>query len=312
MAWWPGKNIGRPQGGWIKQGLARNAELKQRGMDTPQPVYDPAAKAAFGQQGQTGMANQQQAYGLYADMAAGKGPSVAEGQLRAGQDQALANTMAVAAGGRSGNLGAQARTATQAIAGTAMATNAQAAQLRAQEQQAAMAGMAGIAGQQAGQGLGLQGQAAGQEFAGATQWGLGQRGLDIEQLQGNRAFFSDMSKNAANAIGMGVALSDKRAKTRKSASGDGMASDAARHVEAMPFEFKPGMGEPGPQYGVTAQSLARSPAGRTAVMQGPDGLLRVDPKKLASLSMAAAAENTRQIDELKKKISGKKKKKKVA
>jgi hypothetical protein len=47
--------------------------------------------------------------------------------------------------------------------------------------------MAGQGLQQQGMGLGLMGQASGQQLGADTQWGLGQRELDLKQLEGNRA-----------------------------------------------------------------------------------------------------------------------------
>ncbi len=324
MAWWPGKNIGRPQGGWIKSGLDRNNQLKQRGMDVPQPQYNADAMGQFKGAAQGG-ANaygadrgaQGQALGLYRDAATGGAPSAAEVQMQAGSDQAIANQISLGAAGRTGNIGAQMQGAQQAGAGISAATNQQAAQLRAQEMEQARAGLAGLSTNMAGQslqreatGLGLQAQASGQQLASETQWGLGQRQLDIEQLQGNRAFGMGIVDKAADAAAMGVMYSDKRAKANLAPSG-GAATEAALKSKPSMFEYEPGMGPPGPRVGVTAQGLASTPAGRATVSQGPDGLLRVDPKQLASLSMAAAAENAAEIEKLKAKIGGKKKKKKV-
>src|SRR5688572_4655083 len=157
---------------------------------------------------------QGQALGMYQDMAAGNGPSVAQLQMQQGQDQAIANQMAMQAQGRGGNLGANMRAASQAGVGMQMQGNQQAAQLRAQEQQAAMAGAAGLSTEMAGQGLqqqlgaqGMLGDAYGQQLAAQTQWGLGQRELDLKQRQGNRQFGMDLGFGITDRI-----FSDMRAK----------------------------------------------------------------------------------------------------
>lgn len=137
---------------------------------------------------------------MYRDAAMGNGPSVAEQQMKAGADQAVANQMAMQAQGRGGNLGANMRAAGQAGVGMQMQNNQQAAQLRAAEQQAAMQGFAGLGSTMADQGLqqqlagqGFAGDIYGQQLASETQWGLGQRELDLKQREGNRAFGKDVS-----------------------------------------------------------------------------------------------------------------------
>lgn len=195
--WYPGKNI--------IEGIQDNRELKNRSIAAggqPAPQYDQGGLAAFqgaAAQGSSALGNargmQGDTFGMYRDMAQGGGPSLAQAQLGQQNAQNVATQQAMAAQGSGGNLAAMQRGAAGVGAAGAMAGQQQLAQLRAQEQQAAMAGMAGMSNtmagqglQQQGMGLGLLGQAHGQQLGANTQWGLGQRGMDIEQLGGNRDF----------------------------------------------------------------------------------------------------------------------------
>lgn len=195
--WYPGKKI--------VEGIQENRRLRDRATDAggqPAPQYDQQGLAAFqGAAGQGGAAlagargMQGDTFGMYRDMAMGNGPSLAQAQLAQQNASNVANQQAMAAQGGGGNLAAMQRQAGAAGAAGAMAGQQQLAQLQAQEQQAALAGMGGMANtmagqglQQQGMGLGLMGQAHGQQLGANTQWGLGQRGMDIEQLGGNRDF----------------------------------------------------------------------------------------------------------------------------
>lgn len=78
-------------------------------------------------------------------------------------------------------------------------------------------------------------------------------------------------------------------------------------VRPVSYDYKPGVlqageGDPGRQYGLLAQDLARTPEGRSVVERGPDGLLRVQIPQLALMNTAADAEQQREIDRLKKKV----------
>jgi len=99
-----------------------------------------------GMQSQTARGQQDQLAGLLYRQSMGKaGPSAAEGQLQAGQEAAMRQTMAMAAGAR-GNPYLARRSAIDAQAGLAGQTNQQAAILRAQEQQAAQQQLGGLLG----------------------------------------------------------------------------------------------------------------------------------------------------------------------
>lgn len=70
------------------------------------------------------------------------------------------------------------------------------------------------------------------------------------------------------------------------------ASEAFARARPMAYEYKrPGPGAPpGPQVGFSAQSMARTPAGRAILGRDGDGMLRFDPQKAQSLTMAATAD----------------------
>lgn len=296
--------------------IRRQRELKERGMNTPKPLFNNSAYQDFrgaaaqgGSATEAGRAGMRDAMGMYGDMAAGNGPSVAEQQMKRGQDQAVANQMAMRASGSGGNLGAAMQGASAAGAGMAMQGNADAAALRAGEQQAAMAGLAQTAGQyaqgglsQQGMGLGLQGQAAGQQLAADTQWGLGQRAMDLEQLQGNRGFGLGVAQGLTGAAGTGAGIgamfSDMRAKEDVMSSG-GAATEAARAANPINFQYREGMGPPGQRTGISANALATTPAGAAVTTPDPQsGMLTVDPAQLSGLSMAATAETVNRVDRI--------------
>jgi len=60
---------------------------------------------------------------------------------------------------------------------------------------------------------------------------------------------------------------------------------------------------PGDQYGPMAQDLASTPAGRTAVKEGPDGKLAVDTGRLTLVNTSAISAQQRQMDELERQIA---------
>lgn len=288
-------------------------------MNVPQPEYDPNALAGFqgvADQGAGALAGargaQGQALGMYTDMAQGNGPSLAQAQLAASGAQTVTDQQAMAAQARGGNLAAQARQAQGAGAAAQMGNAQQMATLQAQEQQANLAGMAGMSNTMAGQGLqqqlagqGLIAGAQGQMLDASTQWGLGQRGLDIQQLESNRGMgmgiFGNVLSGAGMAMGVPGAMSDIRAKTNIAPS-DGAATDAARALAPATFEYREGMGPPGQRAGVMAQDLAATPAGAATVIPTEKGLA-IDAGQLSTLSMATAAEGVQRQDELEQRLA---------
>jgi hypothetical protein len=307
MAWYPGKNLI----GAIRGGMGRNRDLKNRGMNTPQPQYDAGTMGAFqgaADQGGSALAGargaQGQAMGLLGAAARGEGPSVAQTMLGQQNAQNVATQQAMAAQGGGGNLAAQQRQAAGVGAAGAMAGQQQLATLRAGEMAAAQNAFAGQANTMADQGLqqqmgalGLQGAAAGQQLAAGTQWGLGQRGMDLQQLQGNRDFGLGIAQGIAG-IGSSAAqigmLSDERRK-RAIAPGGAAAADALARMDSATFEYEPGAGPPGRQIGTTAQSVER--VAPQAVIETPDGKV-IDRDQGLGLVLAGSADQERRLREL--------------
>lgn len=206
--------------------------------------YGQSAQSMYGVAGPA----QQRVLGMYADAAAGRGPSAAQAMM---QQQAGAIGRAglqQAAMGRGGNLAGMQQQALSNTAGAQAQASASAAALRAQEQQAGMQGYAQQAAQMYGQGLshdqmGLQGGIAGAQNA--LDWYRTERGLDMQQdmNQWNRGM------QVANATIGGViggldavgsmAGSDERLK---------------QNVQTIdPFEATPSPFTPLPQYAPDAE-----------------------------------------------------------
>lgn len=142
------------------------------------------------------MANQDRQYALeargiqgeaaqgYRDVLAGKGPSLAQEQLKSGlaTAQAQAAQQAASVRGGGGNALLAAQNAQRTGAGMALATGGQAAQLRAQEVAAARQGLLQAGTQMRGQDLDMRGQSQGQTQM-IAQNELAQRGLNDAQVR---------------------------------------------------------------------------------------------------------------------------------
>jgi hypothetical protein len=105
---------------------------------------------------------------------------------------------------------------------------------------------------------------------------------------------------------MGV-MSDKRAKDYYAVSDEKAKRDAGQMVDKLdPYAFKykdPERHGAGQHFGIMAQDLERSEAGRTVVEEGPDGLKRVNTPKLTMLNSAALAQYDDRLGELEKRIA---------
>lgn len=98
--------------------------------------------------------------------------------------------------------------------------------------------------------------------------------------------------------GIGGAMSDERQKSKIAKSGGPL--EMLDGLRSYSYEYRdtkePGTA-PGRQYGVTAQDLERSPAGRSVVRDTPHGKM-VDTNHLTLVNTAALAEMQREIDAL--------------
>lgn len=133
--------------------------------------------------------------------------------------------------------------------------------------------------------------------AGATE--------EMARTANERQQLAAMPGSGSREAEIGRVMSDKRSKNVGGASGK--VSSYLGPVKPVSYDYKPGIlaqgeGDPGRQYGLLAQDLARTPQGASVVERGPDGLLRVQIPQLAMMNTAADAEQQREIDRLKKKV----------
>lgn len=229
-------------GGYENGANDATARLQGMGAQAQQRGLDPAMQAQQEQARQY----QNLAAGGYIDAMRGRTPSVAQLQMQQGLQQAQQNAQSMAAGARGGgaNQAAAMRSALQANAGMAGQTNAQSAQLRAQEMADARAGLLGAGNAMRGgdfqnQGQYLQNRGANDQYqTNMEQLGMqtqlgnmqsmgrseelqaqqAQHGQDLalKQSQGNNAANSSLLDKAAGAVtGIvgGLFKSDERGKT---------------------------------------------------------------------------------------------------
>lgn len=134
---------------------------------------------------------------------------------------------------------------------------------------------------------------------------LGARTEEMARIANERQQLAAMPGSGGRTAETARAVSDAGAKyvSDKNAK----ITNYLAPVRPVSYEYKPdilqrGEGDPGQQYGLLAQDLARTPQGASVVERGPDGLLRVQIPQLAMMNTAADAEQQREIDRLKKKV----------
>ena len=86
------------------------------------------------------------------------------------------------------------------------------------------------------------------------------------------------------------------------------ASDVFRQTPGYSYDYKPEFAnrpgaKEGPQAGIMAQDLEKTPAGSTMVSQGPDGVKSVDTQRLPLLQAAAMNEQIQRTDALEQKLA---------
>lgn len=96
--------------------------------------------------------------------------------------------------------------------------------------------------------------------------------------------------------------SDERAKN---SGGKMSAMDVFRKTPGYSYEYKHGMmgapgTAPGKHFGPMAQDLEKTPAGKSVVKPGPDGMKRVDTSRLALLQSAALHDIVKRLDKMEK------------
>jgi hypothetical protein len=255
------------------------------------------------------MGAQNDAMGMYKNMAEGNGPSVAEAQQQQGLTQAIAAQQAAAAQAGGGNLQGQMRQGGAVGSAMQMEGINSAAQLRAQEQQAAMAGYAGMGNQMAGQGM--------EQMMGYEQLGQNAKQAQMQseldhralQLQAQKQRFErnfgwtqwgvNKGQEIVESIAQMIGASDERSKDNIEPS-NMSASYAVGTLEPKKFEYKEGYGPHGQKIGFSAQDIANSPLGSQLVREvpGQKGLLGIDMGNAAMVGLAASAEQEQRLRRL--------------
>jgi hypothetical protein len=256
------------------------------------------------------------------DLAAGRGPSLAQEMLKGATDRNVAQTIAAMGSARGGNLSMAGTNAAAAGTAAQQQGSQQLAELRAQEQLAAMSSGAGLAAQQAGLSsgrelglLGMGNDALLGQAGLASQWQIEQARLQHEARQRrNQAVLGGLQLGAqVGGDVLGGVLSDERLKTDvEPVKPGGLAATLARFddvgeasavlAEVKPVEFRytrkgrKAGGVAGRLAGVMAQAVeAAGPKGREAVTDGEDGAKRIDGARGLSLALAAGADHERRL-----------------
>lgn len=266
----------------------------------------------------------------------GQGPSIAQNQLKLGQESALAQNIAMANSGRGGANPLMARNAlqTNAMQGGAMAN--QAANLRLQEQQQAQAALGGLTGQgrqgdfaqqqlaqqgQIAQGqINQQGQQQSAELAakyaamGMTaqqanqqaaidmmklqqEGGLGYANLGLQSQIAQNALLGNTLQGAGGVLAGLGSISDRRAK-KDIKKADGEIREFLSALSAESYEYKNKSHGEGRFVSPMAQDLMKTPIGRSMVEKTPDGILAVNYGRGLGAILAAQASLNKRLDEI--------------
>jgi hypothetical protein len=146
--------------------------------------------------------------------------------------------------------------------------------------------------------------------AGDAQFSPQMIGKSRDQIAGMRASLEPQQQWSAD-IGKAKIDPDQWSTDIGEAQIDEPASAALAAAPASKFKYKDpaAVGAENKEYtGPMAQDLAKTPAGRSAVVERPDGMLGVDTGRLSLLNAAAFGEQKKEIERLKAEISAKKKK----
>ncbi len=254
-----------------------------------------------------------------------QGPSAAELAMKAQSANTMRQNLAMAASGTgpSGasaginamNNNAMAQGQLQQQTGMLRAQETQAQQaLQLQARQAAANTYNAAAGQQMqgyGQaaqlqtGLGgLNAQMAG-TYAGLaqadTQAQLGYDKMTAEREAERRATNMKLAGAGLSAASGMLAMSDIRAKNNIQPAG-GDVADAFRPLSAASYGYNDPKYGQGTHFGPMAQELAQTPAGRSAIVEQPNGMMAVDGGRLAMLNASETAQQRRELDGLKQQL----------
>lgn len=246
----------------------------------------------------------------------GQGPSVAAELANQQQSTIARNALGMAAQARGADAAAARRAAIQGIAQVGGQAAQQAGLLRATEQtqaQQLLGGQLGgvrdqdtgvathVADQTLGATTGNLNRESGERIAGGGQ-AVQREGIAANERTGRYAADRGVSNQApwwlapvvqgVSTVGAG-AVSDERAKENIADAGP---ADWLDHLVAKDYDYKDPAHGPGRRRGVMAQDLEKSDVGKAFVIEGGDGLKRVDT---GGLTLALVAEVARMRRELK-------------
>lgn len=133
---------------------------------------------------------------------------------------------------------------------------------------------------------------------------LGRREEEMIRAGNERSQLQAMPGSGGREAELARVVSDQKSKYVSDANAK--VSSFLSPIRPVAYDYKPdvlqrGEGDPGRQYGLLAQDLARTPQGASVVEPGQDGMLRVQIPQLVMMNTAADAEQQREIDKLKKK-----------
>lgn len=253
------------------------------------------------------------------EQAAGKGPSLAEAQLKSASNRSLAQQLAAAAAARGGNPAAAQRQlmrqqgqAGRELGETAAIARMQESQQARQQQLQALNQAGGIVTGEVGRAdVGAQ-TGIGNQF----QYGTAPQtqNLAIAQFNAAQRQNADAANQAAQnqmtsgAIGAGATIlggfasSDEKLKTKKQ-DAKKQAQELLDKLSAKKFQYKKGVqGEESGKdtFGIMAQDLEKSEIGKTLVVETPQGKA-VDTRKGFGAVLAAQAELNKRLKKLEKK-----------
>lgn len=249
---------------------------------------------------------QQNLIQMLIDQSMGRGPSVADAQLRQATDRNINAAASMAASGRGPGATASAYNANNMAAGANQQAAADSGQLRLQEQLQARQLLGSQLGQTRGQDQNL---AALQLQDKAQRDNLVQKymqmGYDADQANRQAALDMEKLKNDAYNHGGGgggflgglfSALSDEREKTKIEAADDKL-SEFLDALDAHSYEYKDPKNGRGRRISVMAQELEKSELGKEFVFE-TEGRKRVDYGKGLGTMLAAQAALHKRIKKL--------------
>jgi hypothetical protein len=172
-----------------------------------------------------------------------------------------------------------------------------------------MAGGAGFEGNMTGrrgQDLGVMtGNQQAETAHDAAIWGMVGTGVGMASRGSDRRMKTDVAPVGVDDFGARLSrLSAPSAPAR--APGGSAALDTARQTPMYRYTYTTPRdpSELGPQTGIMAQDLAKTPLGREAISPGPDGMARIDTGKAALISLGAVNDLNAKIDALLAKSRG--------